>query len=399
MMTWLFEGWALIAAIVTNTVMLAAAIAALIRPRRVTGPGAAAGPVLLVRPFRGLDGDARTKHATLLRQTYGPCKVRFVCASRNDPGLPAARTACLADPDRASCLVVDGYDDVVSDKARNMIASWRSNSDPFVAFCDSDLALHEDALAECMSGFDRDTVGATFAHCIIDSPGPLGRISMLTLAADAYAFLIGCARFGAVPFLEGGLMVLRRAAVEQAGGIEMIAGAIGDDTRLGRQLRRAKFELRLAPFVIVHRSDHESVAEWISRYRRWLACHRTEVTAGFWSELLLNPTIAPLMALAFFAPNVGWKIALASMLIRTATTAFIDRVLLRRHGVRLGWWSLLRPLADIVHFGVCVSVVAYPWITWRGIRYHLRSHGDMERSAPLRNAAPKQDVAVETGAF
>ncbi len=272
MTAWFLEGWAIIAAVVTNGILLMAAISAASRPRKMAPLARPAGcPVLLVRPFRGLDDEARKKHATLLEQSYMPSSVRFVCASRTDPGLPAARAACLADPDRASCLVVEGYDDVVSDKARNMIASWRSSSERFVAFCDSDLALEPDALAECMSKFDRDDVGAVFAHCVVDSPGPLGRISMLTLTADAYAFLIGCARFGAVPFLEGGLMVLRRAAVEQAGGIEMIAGAIGDDTRLGRRLRRAKFELRLAPFVIVHQSGAESPREWLSRYRPCLS--------------------------------------------------------------------------------------------------------------------------------
>jgi len=399
MTAWLLEGWAIVAAIVTNAVLLGAAISAATRPRKTATSAAPMGcPVLLVRPFRGLDDDACSKHATLLEQTYLPCKVRFVCTSYGDPGLPAAHAACLDDPSRASCCVVDGYDDVVSDKSRNMIATWRSSTERFVAFCDSDLALHHEALAECMSRFDRDTVGAVFAHCVVDSPGPLGRISMLTLTADAYAFLIGAARLGSVPFLEGGLMVLRRAAVEQAGGIEMIAGAIGDDTRLGRRLRRAKFELRLAPFILVHRSERESPAEWIARYRRWLACHRTEVTAGFWSELLLNPTIAPLVALPFFAPGLGWAVVLLSMLVRTATTVFIDRALLRRHGIHLGWWSLLRPVADVIHFLICVSVVVYPWVTWRGIRYHLRPR-DMQRAAPPRDVEPKQEIAIDSGAF
>src|SRR5450432_2351822 len=288
----ILEAWAIVAAFVTNSVLLAAAILAAMQPTKAgrSRHSALGRAILLVRPFRGLDTHARTKHQSLLDQAYQPCSVRFVCTSGDDPGLPIARSVCSANPQQAKCLIAEGYDDVVSDKARGMISAWRSTNDPFVGFCDSDLCLHEDAVSQCMSAFDRDKVGAVFAHCIIDSPGVLGRLSMLTLAADAYAFLMGCARLGMVPFLEGGLMVLRREAIDRAGGIETISDAIGDDTRLGRLLRRAGYDLQLAPFVIVHRSEAQSTRNFISCYRRWLACHRTEATSGFWAELLLNPT-------------------------------------------------------------------------------------------------------------
>jgi cellulose synthase/poly-beta-1,6-N-acetylglucosamine synthase-like glycosyltransferase len=197
---------------------------------------------------------------------------------------------------------------------------------------------------------------------------------------------------GVVPFLEGGLMVLRRESIDRAGGIETISGAIGDDTRLGRLLRRAGYELQLAPFVIVHRSEAQSTRNFISCYRRWLACHRTEATSGFWAELLLNPTAAPLL-FATVAGRTGWVIVAASLLLRTMTTVFIDRALLRRHGVSLGWWTCLRPLADLLHFSLCVSVVVHPWVTWRGIRYAVGLRDATRAGDDLRDR-PKGDAAT-----
>jgi len=392
------EAWALIAALITNSVLLTAALLARMRPskRGQSGIGALGQSVLLVRPFRGVDADARTKHESLLDQAYQNCSFQFVCTSRDDPGLPIARSLCSTKAHRAKCVIADGFADVASDKARNMISAWHSTTDPFVGFCDSDLSLPSDAVSQCMSAFDHDKVGAVFAHCVIDSPGALGRIAMLTLTGDAYAFLIGCARLGIAPFLEGGLMILRREAVNRAGGIEMISGAIGDDTRLGRRLRRASYELRLAPFVIVHRSDRQSTRDFVSCYRRWLACHRTEASSGFWAEILLNPTVAPL-AFAAFGGGLGWEIVVASVLFRTMVTVFIDRALLGHHGVRLGWWSCLRPVADVLHFCLCLSVVVYPWITWRGIRYAVGLR-DTARAGDSLGDRAKRGVAVETGA-
>jgi len=73
--------------------------------------------------------------------------------------------------------------------------------------------------------------------------------------------------------------------------------------------------------------------------------------------------------------------------------------LLRPHGVRLGWWSCLRPLGDILHFCLCVSVVVYPWITWRGIRYAVRAGRDIVRVSEHPGPSVESDVAAESGAL
>jgi GT2 family glycosyltransferase len=387
--------WAIVSLVVTNGVLLAAALfARTYAPQPACRRDIPRRPVLLVRPFRGADD--RGTHQSLLGQTYRPYRARFICTSRDDPGLPEVRAACSLDPDRADCLLAEGCDDAVSDKARNMIAAWRSSDEPFVGFCDSDIELHEDAIATCMAEFDDDRVGAVFAHCIIEASDWLGRVAMLTLTADAYAFIFGCARGGYVPFLEGGLMILRRDAVARAGGIEIIADAIGDDTRLGQRLLRSGYQLRLAPFSLVHRSSWVPVIESLSRYRRWIACHRTELAPGFWAEFMLNPTVASLVA-ATIVPLRAWPIVLANIVLRTFTTVLIDRTLLRRHGVGLGWWMCARPIADVLHFLVCATVLVFPWVSWRGIRYAITPRGRVVRVGEPGAAATESAVTVESG--
>jgi len=48
---------------------------------------------------------------------------------------------CATKPHRATCRIAETDPDVASDKARNMISAWRSSTDPFIGFCDSDLFL------------------------------------------------------------------------------------------------------------------------------------------------------------------------------------------------------------------------------------------------------------------
>jgi cellulose synthase/poly-beta-1,6-N-acetylglucosamine synthase-like glycosyltransferase len=329
----------------------------------------------------------------LIEQQYHPLRVIFATGIEGDAAVHAARAACREASARAKVLAVGAGENGMSDKGRKMIAAWATTQDPFVAFSDSDLNLGRDALARCMREFDADDVGAVFAHCIVVADGFLGRLSTLTIAADGYAFLLGTARSDCALFLEGGLMVLRRSAVDSAGGIVQVGNAIGDDTRLGRALRQAGFRLRLADFALVHRTGCEPPSAWAARYRRWLMCHRAEATAGFYAELFLNPTAIPVL-LALVAPNacrgVMLDIVVVSAACRVAIAMCMDAWLLARHGVRLGWWVVLRPLADLFHFAFCVSVLVAPWVRWRGIKYGVAANGNIVVSSEEASATEMQ---------
>jgi ceramide glucosyltransferase len=398
---WFVIAWAIAAAAITNSLLLWWTL----RARRHDWFRASASltdgpPVTVIRPMRGEDRDAVENHRSLIEQQYGRLRVVFATGVEGDAAVVAARAACRDAAARVTVLAVDPGENGLSDKGRKMIAAWATTPDPFIAFSDSDLNLRRDALARCMQQFDTDDVGAVFAHCIVVADGILGRLSTLTIAADGYAFLLGTARSNCALFLEGGFMVLRRGAVDAAGGIAQVGNAIGDDTRLGRALRQAGFRLRLADFTLIHRTSRERPSAWAARYRRWLMCHRAEATSGFYAELFLNPTAVPMM-LALVAPT-AYRSAVLDVLVvgaacRVAIAACMDSLLLERHGIRLGWWVVLRPLADLVHFVFCLSVLVAPWVRWRGIKYWVSPNGNIvasseEPSAPAMQANPAVDA-------
>ena len=347
--------------------------------------------VALIRPIRGLEPGAEIANRSLLHQTYhGGLQVLFASTSRDDPGLALARAHHEHDPG-VSCLVAGSAPDAFSDKARNMIAGWRATSAPFVAFCDADISLAPDTIARCRARFDTPEVGAVFAPVLHVGHDVPGRLTMQLSTGDKLAIARAYDRFGALNFLEGGLMVLRRTAVEQAGGIDAVAGALADDLRLAGMLRRQGFSLRAGP-VITHDIPAAGLAAWARQYHRWMVCQRAENPGLLWPQILLHPLGLPFAA-CVAAPSMvlPWALLLASVAWRVALTTAMDHALTRPEGVRFGWWAAARPLADLLHLSVCVAAYLLPVVRWRGRTYRIGRGGQVEEV--VRTSA-RRDVSV-----
>jgi GT2 family glycosyltransferase len=356
--------------------------------------------VAVVCPFRGAEHDAQRKHESLAAQRYASLEVVFAAESADDTGAVAVRAACAKSPARARFVVSGSDPRVLSGKARNMIAGWHATDAEFVAFCDADLALSPDDVASCLALFDAPRVGAVFVPCLFDARGAAGRLVMLTATVDASVLIRATAAGDGLPFLQGGLMMIRREALEAAGGIEVVADAISDDLRLARVLRQAGYVLRATGGTLVHRTPPESARAWLERYHRWMVCQRTEAPAGFWLMLCMHPLVVPLVgaALAPAHSRTLGAIAGLGLLVELAYTAWVDRRILQPLGLGLGARVFWRPLANLVHFVVCVAALVYPVVHWRGRRYVLGVSGRIRRASEAHPASAESTSVASTSA-
>jgi hypothetical protein len=342
-------------------------------PDRIgSGPSAS---VAVVRPLYGPDLSGGRNNASLLAQRIaGGVEFVFVASRQRDPGLMGARAAHGADR-RASFLVSESLDDT-TDKAAGMAAGWRATTAPFVAFCDADVHLDPDDLAACLALFDADDVAGVFAPVLHVPTTGLQRLLAMVASGDKIVTVRALEGMGHLRLMEGGLMVLRREALEAAGSIEVLRETVADDLRLAAVLTAAGFRLRAGP-VIRHAQESCGAAELARQYHRWMLCQRVESPRLLVVQLGLHAVVAPLAAWALHPTSVPAATLLAfSLLWRIAVTAAIERTHLRPHGVRLGWWVLLRPLADLLHVAACVAAFAVPSVRWgeRTYRFKRRTH-------------------------
>lgn len=110
----------------------------------------------------------------------------------------------------------------------------------------------------------------------------------------------------------GGCILLRRAALERAGGFDSIRGELIDDVRLARRIKALKLPIRLA----LSRSDVVSLREYGSLASIWRMVRRTAFVELRRSWLRLGAALA-VLGLLFFVPPL-W--ALGGL----ALTLFVD---------------------------------------------------------------------------
>jgi hopene-associated glycosyltransferase HpnB len=172
----------------------------------------------------------------------------------------------------------------------------------------------------------------------------------------------------------GGCMLLRRTALERAGGLTSIRGEIIDDVNLARHVKRLGKPIRLS----VSRSDVVSLREYGSVAAVWRMVRRTAFDELRYSWALLAATLVAL-AVLFLAPPAAvaggavaaalgaapaWSSAVGLLGLAAwgaATVAFLPTVWY--FGLR-PWWSLTLPLAGLLYGGMTLD---------SGVRGHRRT--------------------------
>ena len=166
----------------------------------------------------------------------------------------------------------------------------------------------------------------------------------------------------------GGCVLVRRDALERAGGFASIRGEIIDDVNLARAVKRRGEPIRLS----VSRADVVSVREYGSVAAVWRMVRRTAFDELRYSWALLAATLAAL-AVLFVAPPAAccrsrrrsrprrlavWGAAIGRSALAAwaaATAAFLPTT--RYFGLGPGWAPTL-PLAGLLYGGMTLDSAA-----------------------------------------
>lgn len=139
----------------------------------------------------------------------------------------------------------------------------RETDAPFVLMCDAALIPTEDFVPRALAHFSEAKVAAVFAHATQQAPR-----SFVDRWRGRHLFKSGPPQFNRRALLATGLCVLRREAVEQAGGFDPKLRS-GEDADLGRRLLAAGWEVIADPALRATSLQRESARALLARYARW----------------------------------------------------------------------------------------------------------------------------------
>jgi ceramide glucosyltransferase len=179
-----------------------------------------------------------------------------------------------------------------------------------------------------------------------------------------------------LPFIMGQVMIFRRQALADIGGVECAGGQLVDDMYLGQRLRERGWHNLMSERPIRIVSGALGFGDFMSLMRRWLLFSRSGLPSRFkWPSWCRGIAIAVAVAVLLWSVARGWP-GLACVAALTLILACASDVSLHRQfggapiPLKWAWLTIVIPIAGPI---ALASLAVDPHVGWRGRDYALDS--------------------------
>ncbi len=264
--------------------------------------------VSIVRPLCGIDNYAADTLSSTFELDYPHYEILFCVASAKDPVVPLVKNLMAENPSRPARLLVG--DDRVSPnpKLNNVLKGWRAAGHDWIVIADSNVLMPRDYIQRLFASWRADTG-------LVASP-PIGcrprgiwaeiECAFLNTYQARWQYLVDTFGFG---FAQGKTMLWRRADLDAAGGIEMLAKEVAEDAAATKVVRDAGLKVRLVDRPLAQPLGRRSAAEVWNRQLRWARLRRASFLIYFLPEIL-SGGVLPMIGVAILANAFGLPLAL-----------------------------------------------------------------------------------------
>lgn len=336
-----------------------------------------APPVSIIKPVRGIDQYALDNFRSFCEQDYpNHYEVLFCVEEQSDPVLPLIMRIIEEYPDKRVRLILSNLSDTEAiGKIKNMIAGFRQSSYDIIIFSDSDAHAAPGYLSATVACMEDTGIGIGFSAPAYEGPedwaAALANISVNELILRLAPLRVLRLLDGAV----GTTMVVRRAVIEQIGGIEQFRHQITDDIPLARAIYKQGYRIHLLkqPVRIIHHSD--SFKRW------WLHMHRWRVIIlRYWPlrswfinlvELGLWWSLFYLAISLLQQQNSFTALALVIgvLFVSLITAAAVNIIFV--HNRKLWRFLWLVPILELLRLPLLIHGCLKHEVVWRGRRFQI----------------------------
>ncbi len=361
-------------------------------PRVVAQPLAAKFPmVAVIAPIKGVDANTQENIAALLNQDYPHYRVIFAVESADDPVCAVIAAVQANQPANRIELVVAGAATSRGQKVHNQLAGVErtTSDDIFLAFMDADAHPASNWLHALVSMLNSHHIGATTGYRFYVPSNNHPANAIICVLNAMVGTLLGPYRRTVA---WGGSMAIRRRDFFEFGVQDAWQGALSDDYVLTWCVKKnARTKIHFVPQCIV---ASQAAFDWPKAWEFAVRQYRiTRVCAGrLWltglagaalyiSALISAPVAAVVLGVMgsgwFFVPLVvflglyglsifrGWKVLQAARQLLPDHTAAINQATF--------WFTWGMPAVHAVNAVFLVAAAFGRMITWRGIRYEMKS--------------------------
>ena len=342
----------------------------------------------IIAPCKGLDDGLAENLVALFEQDYPGYEVIFVVDDEADAAVPTIQK--ITEPSTNCRLIVAPKADGCSQKVENLreaILHVSEKSEAFV-FVDSDVRPSTHWLRTLVAPLEDSAVGAATGYRWFIS-------KRMTLASELRSVWNAsvASQFGPNPannFCWGGSMAIRRDTFDRIRMREKWSGTLSDDLAMTRALRAAKLPMVFVPQALTASVEDCTFAELLEFTTRQIKIVRV-YAAKLWgltfagsglfcmvmiwaflivmlstqNSFLVLAALTTIVLVSVLGVGKSWLRLQAVGLVLTKYDAALRHQLLTQNSL----W-LITPL---IFFYNCFAALLSRRMTWRGIKYQLKS--------------------------
>jgi len=382
--------------------MLVAVFCVLKFRRKLSAPFVIAGErpgVTLYKPLHGLDCEMKQNLLSFCQQDYPAYQVVFGASDADDPALSIVGDVMAECPDVDTQLVINDQPNGNNPKVSNLINMDAVAKYDVLVISDSDMRVAPDYIDRVIAEFGPEQVGlVTCLYKGTPAPGLASKLGAMFISQWFTPSALIPATFGDMKHCFGATMAVKRSVLTQVGGFEALVGNLADDYTLGRLVREAGFDIRLASVVVENIVEETDLRALVLHELRWARTIRSVEPLGFLSTFLTDTIPLGLgLSLLTYVAGYGWAwvggpLALAifaRILLHFATKATFSSI----HPV--SFWLI--PIRDLLSFAVRLLSYTGRTVNWRDSKLSVEKGGKINNlSSPNRvNNGYEKDTISE----
>jgi ceramide glucosyltransferase len=266
--------------------------------------------ISVLKPVHGLEPGLEENLRSFCAQDYGSFEVVFGVHDAGDPALEVVRRVVARNPERTRVVIGDGTVPFRNPKIANVAAMLPGTGGEIVVIADSDMRVGAGYLDALAAAFDDPRVGAVTALYRGEAAdrGVASVLGAMWIGEQFAPSVLVANAVEPLAYTFGSTMAVRRAVLEQIGGITALGSTLADDHALGARVVRAGYTVALAPYVVSNTVAERDIAALVEHEVRWARTIRS-VRPGSYLGI---PLTYPLpLALVHFALARNKRIALA----------------------------------------------------------------------------------------
>jgi ceramide glucosyltransferase len=338
---------------------------------------AAAPPVSILKPVRGLDSEAYENFASYCRVNYPEYEIIFAVSDPGDAVVPVIEKLQGDFPGRQIRLVTSVERLGENNKVSNLYRLVKEARYELLVMSDSDVRVGSDYLRGVTAPFADPRVGAVTSFYRCAGGGTLAAdIAMLGMCADSLPSALIARRLeDGLQFAFGWTMATTKKRLAEIGGWEAMADYHSDDFELGNRIASKGHRVELMREAVCVVFPEETFQELYRDELRWAIGLRNVRPAAYAGMIFTHGLPWALLA-AIVAAAAGW---------RGIAAAYLAAYLILRIGMAwaAGVWGLrdrtiggklwLLPLRDAISAVVWVMGFFSDRIRWRGSEFRVKN--------------------------